>query len=260
MNKNEILNKLQEFNIDEAARFKRNLGITADMLTENVVIAPFYKAETFADVCGAKVELLFEKYYKTYRVSKNGKEFIFVNSNMGSGNIAEIMCTLAGTNCKNVYFIGSAGSIDLNLKIGDIVLPEKSVIGDGTCRYFAETKDVFGNETEPNAELLNSLKQTLSKMNIGFKTTKNFSVDTLSGQFLIMDHIFKTGANTLEMETSALFFISKLLDLKAVAIHNISDNSIINKSLFSGRNESEREAKRFTQRVTIPKILAEILL
>ena len=58
----------------------------------------------------------FEKYYKTYKVSKNGKEFIFINSNMGAGNIAEIICTLADTVCKNIYFIGSAGSIDLNLK------------------------------------------------------------------------------------------------------------------------------------------------
>ncbi len=260
MNKSEILNKLQEFNIDESARFKRNIGITADMLTENVVIAPFYKAETFADVCGAKVELLFEKYYKTYRVSKNDKEFIFVNSNMGSGNIAEILCTLVNTKCKNIYFIGSAGSIDKDIKIGEIVLPEKSIIGDGTCRYFAETEDVFGKETKPDGELLKKVKQTLSKMNIDFKHTQNFSVDTLSGQFLIMDHIFKTGSNTLEMETSALFFIANLLDLKAVAIHNISDNSIISKSLFAGRNDAEREAKRFTQRVTIPKILAEILL
>lgn len=260
MNKNEILKTLEKFNIDEAARFKRNLGIAPEMMTENVVIAPFYKAETFADVVGAKVELLFEKYYKTYKVSKNGKEFIFVNSNMGSGNIAEIMCTLAGTKCKNVYFIGSAGSIDKDIKIGEIVLPEKSIIGDGTCRYFAETKDVFGEETKPSNELLNQVKQTLLKMEIGFKATKNFSVDTLSGQFLIMDHIFKTGSNTLEMETSALFFLAKLLDLNAVAIHNISDNSIISKSLFAGRDENEREAKRFTQRVTIPKILAEILL
>lgn len=260
MNKDEVLKKFQEFQISKESRFKRNLGISADVVTENVVIAPFYKAETFADVCGAKVELLFEKYYKAYKISKNGKEFIFINSNMGAGNIAEIICTLVDTACKNVYFIGSAGSIDLNLKIGDIVLPEKSVIGDGTCRYFAETKDVFGSETEPNQDLLESLKQTLSKMEIDFKTTKNFSVDTLSGQFMIMDYVFKTGANTLEMETSALFFVSQILGLNAVAIHNISDNSIISKSLYSGRNDAEREAKRFTQRVTIPKILAEILL
>ena len=260
MNKDEFLKRLKSFQIDKDALFKRNIGTSADMLTENVVIAPFYKAETFADVVGAKVELLFEKYYKTYKVSKNGKEFIFINSNMGAGNIAEIICTLADTVCKNIYFIGSAGSIDLNLKIGDIVLPEKSVIGDGTCRYFADTEDVFGTETEPNSELLEVVKQTLSKMNIDFKTTKNFAVDTLSGQFMIMDYILKTKANTLEMETSACFFVSKLLGLNAVAIHNISDNSIISKSLYSGRNENEREAKRFTQRVTIPKILAEILL
>lgn len=260
MNKNEILKKLQEFNIDETARFKRNLGITPDMLTENVVIAPFYKAETFAEVCGAKVELLFEKYYKTYKISKNGKEFIFINSNMGSGNIAEIMCTLADTVCKNVYFIGSAGSIDKEIKIGEIVIPETSIIGDGTCRYFAETEDVFGKATKPNDELFEEVKQTLSKLNIGFKQTQNFSVDTITGQFLIMNHIFKTGSNTLEMETSALFFLANLLGLKAVAIHNISDNSVASKSLFAGRNETERESKRFTQRVTIPKILSEILL
>ena len=62
MNKDEFLKRLKSFQIDKDALYKRNIGISADMLTENVVIAPFYKAETFADVVGAKVELLFEKY------------------------------------------------------------------------------------------------------------------------------------------------------------------------------------------------------
>ncbi len=258
--KAEILKTLEKYKITPESLGRRSLGIELEKVTENVVIAPFYKAETFEAQCDAKVELLFEKYYKVYNVSKNGKSFIFINSNMGAGNIAEMVCTLACTKCKNIYFIGSAGSIDKNINIGEVVLPEMSIIGDGTCRYFADGKDVFGEETQPNKKLLESVKQTLNEMEIDFKLTKNFSVDTLSGQYLIMDKIKSMGANTLEMETSALFYISKIMGLEAVAIHNISDSSVKEKSLYEGRSSDERELKRFTQRVTIPKIIGKILL
>lgn len=255
-----MLKNLEKFGIDKFALCRRNLGVEPNEITENVVIAPFYKAESFADVCDANVEKLFEKYYKTYKISKNGKSFIYINSNMGAGNIAEIVSALSVTNCKNIYFIGSAGSVVENINIGELALPSGSIIGDGTCRYFNDGIENFLEVSKPDTKLFENVKIVLKKLKLKFHITQNFSVDTIVGQYLIMDKILETKANTLEMETSALFYIAKKLGLKAVAIHNISDSSIKNKSLFAGRIDKEMEMKKYTQNIIIPQILAEILL
>ncbi len=62
------------------------------------------------------------------------------------------------------------------------------------------------------------------------------------------------------METSALYYISKLLNFNSIAIHNISDCTLKNKSLYLGRTNQDKIRKKQTQELTIPKILFKLLL
>ena len=52
------------------------------------------------------------------------------------------------------------------------------------------------------------------------------------------------GAKTIEMETSALFKASKLLNMNVTALFLVSDNTIINKSLYSGRTKEEKNIEK----------------
>jgi purine-nucleoside phosphorylase len=76
-------------------------------------------------------------------------------------------------------------------------------------------------------------------------------------QFAHIDEIIKMGCNCIEMETAALFKASEICDIKAGAVFSVSDNTIIKKSLLSGRTKEEMEYRRYVRKNILTKIVLE---
>ena len=62
------------------------------------------------------------------------------------------------------------------------------------------------------------------------------------------------------METSALFSACRVAEKECVALLAVSDNTILNKSLISGRTDEDIRKYHKTRYDVIPKIIFEILL
>ena len=56
-----------------------------------------------------------------------------------------------------------------------------------------------------------------------------------------------------------MFKACKLMNINAVAIFCVSDNTIANKSLFSGRTNEEKENRYKVRYEIVPKIAIELL-
>jgi len=61
--------------------------------------------------------------------------------------------------------------------------------------------------------------------------------------------------NVIEMETAAAFRAAKISNLSIAAIFSVSDNTIINKSLVSGRTEQDMNYRAFVRRNLFPRII-----
>ena len=61
------------------------------------------------------------------------------------------------------------------------------------------------------------------------------------------------------METSVLFRASEITGIKATSIFAVSDNTVRNKSLYSGRSIKDKEAKGFSRYHVTSEIVMEIL-
>ena len=57
------------------------------------------------------------------------------------------------------------------------------------------------------------------------------------------------------METAAAFSAAKLMGIPMVAIFSVSDNTVANKSLISGRTQSEMDYRHFVRRGMFPQII-----
>ena len=99
-----------------------------------------------------------------------------------------------------------------------------------------------------------------NEYNVKWHVGKNFSVDTISAQFVHIDAIKNMDCNVIEMETAVAFRAAKLMDIPIVALFSVSDNTTTNKSLVSGRTPEEMEYRIFTRRELFPKIIHSILL
>lgn len=226
-------------------------------ILEAVVIAPWWDHTMFSEFI-IREEKINDKVYNLYG---EGFEFSFIElKRIGAPAIMDYVMSLGVTNCRKIIFLGSAGALDKNIKIGDIIIPTCSVCGDGSSRYLNENlEDEFGKEEYPYGDLNNSVIDVCNKLNINYLLEKNYSIDSIFCQFNCLDYILQTGSKTIEMETAMLFKASQVLKIPTTAILCISDNTIVKKSLYSGRTE-EDEIKRHTIRnKIIPKIVIELI-
>lgn len=225
-------------------------------ILENVVIAPWWSHDIFNDM-GFKIVQTSEKVYNFYSEELS---FSYIElKTIGAPAIMDFVLSLGVTKCKNIVFLGSAGSLDKNIKIGDIVIPKYSICGDGASRYLNNNlEDEFLKKEYPSNDYTNKLISILNNKNISYHYVPNYSIDTIFAQFYHIDKILDLGAKTIEMETAVLFKCNELLKINVTALFCISDNTLLNKSLYSGRTENENNYKHKIRYEIIPEIVINL--
>ncbi len=223
-------------------------------ILENVVIAPWWSHEMFKNF---KIEQISERIYNIY---KDDISFSFIElKQIGAPVIIDYVLALGVTKCKNLLFLGSVGSLDENINIGEIVVPEYSICADGSSRYLnPNLEDELLKKEYPSNDYTNKLLNVLDANNIKYHYVPNVSVDSIFMQFYHLDKFLKEGAKVVEMETAALFKCNEVLNINVTALFCVSDSTIRSKSLYSGRTEEERFRSRKTRHEIIPNIVIEL--
>lgn len=227
-----------------------------EQILENVVIAPWWK-HTMFDNMNLRVEQINERVYNFYG---DDVSFSFIElRRMGAPFMVDFSLSLGVTKCKNIIFLGSVGSLDENIKIGDLVIPEYSICGDGASRYLNDNlEDELFKKEYPSKEYTNKLINILKEKNLTYHQVPNYSVDTIFMQFYHIDKILELGAKVIEMETAALFKCNEKLKKNVTALFCVSDNTVLSKSLYSGRTEEDEIYRHKVRYEIIPEIIVEM--
>jgi purine-nucleoside phosphorylase len=259
-----ILNGNKKFGTNPIDIVRSRLCSDPEIIQKNVIIAPSWEPDIFTDYVES-ITQIFDSTFKVSNLLLNDRKITYILTGTNAPRILEVVLALGCTPCEKIIFIGSAGGLDKNLKIGDIVIPEYSICGDGACRYLTNKKisenDCFGDKYYPNNKFYEKIKSITDRIskenNINWYIGKNFSIDTVLGQFAHIDEIINMGCNCIEMETAALFKVAEICKIEACAIFCISDNTIIKKSLLSGRIQEEMDYMKFIRRNVVTKIVLE---
>ena len=262
-----ILNENKRFGTNPVDIARSVFNCEPEMIQKNVIIAPEWKPEIFSGYADG-IDQVHDGLYKIWNLSINKKTASYIITGVGAPNVIDVVLALGCTPCENIIFIGSVGGLDEKLKIGDIVIPEYSICGDGACRYLTDKKafenDCFGEKYYPNKEIyekiISKTENITKENNVTWHTGKNFSIDTVIAQFAHIDEILDMGCNCIEMETAALFRSAEICGIKACAVFNVSDNTILKKSLLSGRSKEEMEYRKYVRKNILTKIVLETFL
>jgi purine-nucleoside phosphorylase len=133
--------------------------------------------------------------------------------------------------------IGYMGATQKDLRIGDIVIPDEAIVGEGTTSYYFPKNSKFpptlkkGYKAKPSRKILDRLVEEAKKEKIDFRlgpiyTTDSFVMETPR----MIKNLSESGALGLDMETSALFSIADFHDKDAAAILVVTDNQLTNHS------------------------------
>ncbi len=264
MNYEKLLDGMKRFGSNETDVCLHGLGLLPEHVHENVIIAPWWDPSLFPAL--GKASPVCDVGFTTIQcwdIETDKDPITFIRTGIGAPVLVDALLALGVTRCRKIIFIGAIGALSPDMGIGDIIIPEYSICGDGVSRYIAydslSGNDCFGKKAYPDAELTaalkNCTKEACSLHNVTWHTGRIFSIDTIFAQFAHIDEILSLGVNAIEMETAAAFLAGEVAGLKVTALFNVSDNTVANKSLVSGRSKEELDYRAFVRKELFPKIM-----
>lgn len=140
----------------------------------------------------------------------------FLHGGWGAPMAADTLETLFALGVKNVVSVGMFGAFSENINSGDIVIPDKAFIEEGTSFHYYNGIDC----SKPNITLM---KKALKKIDSA-NSYAIVSTDAVYRQTFYKESLWRNkGAVGVDMETSVLFSVGDYLGVNAVSILIASD-------------------------------------
>ncbi|HYE84334.1 MAG TPA: hypothetical protein VEG39_19485 [Clostridia bacterium] len=248
--------------ITKETMVKIHLGCRIEDIASTVILTPIWSLEGFRDKADAVVTE-FAGWYEGATLAVNNKNITVISSGIGAPMSGDCALALSYTDCENVIFSGSAGAINLDYNIGDMLAVNEAVIGEGFSRYHRDDirKDCFGELVSGDKKVAQMLMKTISgygsKYGVNCHRGRIFSIDSILGERKdTFDYMREKGCDAVEMEVSAIFTACRRAGKKAAAVILISDLPLKYRNLFEGITETD--VKRYNEiKNDLPGILLE---
>ncbi len=216
-------------------QMQKEIHLTGRDLTEMVQLRP-QDVGKYAIVPGPKdrLEVLIKKLenpvrnfsfmeYTMCTGTYQGIKVTAINGGRFSTDTAittEVMCN---AKIENILRIGTCGALDENIKVGDLVVVDKVIRGDGVTPYYVD-KDF---QTVADKKISDILYAVAKDMGINIHRGIAWTTDALLRETKeIVEAKRKEGAIAVDMVSSSLLTIAQVYNIKAGSILAVSDNVI----------------------------------
>jgi len=166
-----------------------------------------------------KVEGFYGEMYLLHET--NGKVAIIGNFGIGAPVVATLLEELIAFGVKKFISIGTAGTLQKNIKIGDLIVCEKAIRDEGTSHhYLKHSKYAYASK-----EMTNKIKNSLDKFKQKYFVGTSWTIDAPYRETVAEAKQYqKEGVAIVEMEASALFAVAQYRNVELGAILTISDS------------------------------------
>ena len=216
-------------------QMQKDVHLTGKDLTQMVQLRP-QDVGKYAIVPGPKdrLDVLIKKMenpvknfsfmeYTMYTGSYQGIKLTAINGGRFSTDTSitsEVMCN-AGI--ENIIRIGTCGALDENIKVGDLVLVDSVIRGDGVTPYYVD-KDF---KTVSDKKITDTMFNVAKEMGVNIHRGCAWTTDALLRETReIVEAKRKEGAIVVDMVSSTLLTIAQTYKIKAASILAVSDNVI----------------------------------
>jgi len=139
----------------------------------------------------------------------------FLDGGRGAPQAADTVETLAVLGVENIIAVGMCGAYDNKVQGGEIIVPQKVFVEEGTSLHYYESIE----SAYPDTDLFD-----LARSSVDVVAYPIVSTDAIYRQTFYKENLWReNGAVGVDMETSAVLSVAKYLGLKAVALLMVSD-------------------------------------
>ncbi|RLC04487.1 MAG: purine-nucleoside phosphorylase [Deltaproteobacteria bacterium] len=137
---------------------------------------------------------------------------------------AMLLESLIAKGADTIIVLGWCGAVTDQLKVGDILLPSKAIVDEGTSCNYKVLDKTFPYST-PDLNLMEQLSDHLTSGEIDFKKTTIWTTDAIYRETKNKVAYFRElGARAVEMECSALFSVAHYRKVNIAGLLVVSDS------------------------------------
>jgi len=161
--------------------------------------------------------------YSMYTGEYEGMKITTINGGRFSADTAITTEVVCNAEIKNIIRIGTCGALDEKMQIGDLIVVDSVIRGDGITPYYVDDKFI----TVPDKKLTDTLIEIAKGMGSQVYIGKVWTTDAILRETReLVEAKRKEGAIAVDMVSSCLLTISQLYNVKAASILAVSDNVI----------------------------------
>ena len=132
----------------------------------------------------------------------------------------EILC---GAGARSLIRVGSCGSLQDHIKVGDLVIVTGALRGEGTSRYYVAENF----STLANAEIVNALKMAADDLKARYHLGWIFTTDALFQETPeLIQQLNEQNVSSIDMVTSTFLTIAQVRGKEAGAVLAVSDECL----------------------------------
>jgi len=237
-----------------------NFGLSEDVMYDALVVAPSYSPhKVIRDVSYKITEMGSQSYCTGYEVEKDDLKIAWIKTAAGGCNMLDYLLICGELQFKKLIFIGAVGALKESFNIGDICTPSYSVAGTLANTYLKDSiKDYVPFEKiYPDEEYVNRIIQLAKESNYTIRKASVFCTDSIAMEYTHLDEIKAFDTDLIEMETSTFYAIASLMQIPAIALLVVSDNSATGVPLV-GRGEEVQRVYEHSRKVILIDLIYKI--
>lgn len=168
------------------------------------------------------VKLIEKNWWGWLHGLKTGGSTVgLLSSGIGDSFAGIVVELLIESGAKDILAIGTAGGLQQDLKMGDIILTTRAIRDEGVSYHYVSPSKY----TRPSPELNQRVEGAMKELRFAYRKGVTWTTDAPYRETFGKARKFqKEGALCVEMEAASLFAIAKFRGVKLSSLHWISDD------------------------------------
>ena len=217
------------------------LGLKADSLGPYALVpGPRERSQMLLNSVEKPVKNFTFLDYEMHTGIIGGKRVTIGNGGRYAPDTAMTTEILCAAGAESLIRVGSCGSLQDHVKIGDLVIVTGALRGEGTTAYYVPRNFV----TVAHSEIIQALKRAAEHLGVRHHLGKIFTTDALFQETPeLIQELNEQNISSIDMVTSTFLTIAQLRGKKAGAILAVSDECLCGKFGFRDPLFFEAEEK-----------------
>ncbi|MFH2012794.1 MAG: nucleoside phosphorylase [Pseudomonadota bacterium] len=207
---------------EESVIIEPRRGRTESNIEETVFLfftpTDFKIASNLLNLDKSKVKKI--NFAKCYNLNIDGNQFSIAGPAMGAPIAVILMERLIVMGARNIIAIGSCGSLNEDIHIGDYIIPSEAIVEEGTSQHYPVDESI----PKASKKILNYLEECCLSDNLNFNIGKVWTTDALYRETINKITTYqKENVLGVEMEMSALFTVGTFRGIEVGGLLVVSD-------------------------------------